>query len=79
MRGHTLAALFTLGCPLPAFLLAGTSGGGEKEAAASPLLPTLPIRIPAQQFWSCRSLRPISEHAPRSILRWTNFGTLRIR
>ena len=71
MRGHTLAALFTLGCPLPAFLLAGTSGGGK--AAASPLLPTLPIRIPAQQFWSCRSLRPISEHAPRSILRWTNF------
>ena len=31
------------------------------------------LQVPSAQFWTCRTLRPVAEHAPRSLLRWTNF------
>ena len=85
-KGHTLAALFTLGCPMPAFLLAGGGAaainGGETapydappaaaDAADAAAAPAV-VEVPSPTFWSCRAMRNICENAPRAVLRWSNY------
>ena len=85
-KGHTLAALFTLGCPMPAFLLAGGGAaainGGETapydappaaaDTADAAAAPAV-VEVPSPTFWSCRAMRNICENAPRAVLRWSNY------
>ena len=68
-RGHTLVAMFTLGCPATAVLLAhGHSSGLSVELQLE-----IQLQIPSPQFWACRPLRNVIEHMPRRFLRWTNY------
>ena len=65
--GNTLSALYTLGCPMPAF----AAVAARKMPSSSP--PSLALEVPPPSLHGVPELANMSQRVPRQVLRWYNF------